>query len=144
MSGLLAIKAALFTQEHLPSRLSISQAVPGKGCNQQGWCTQLACSMTYDVIIMHLTKHMWRRLAHAITHIHSPLSAGSCISTYTPALSPLFCMSWSAGTNRSLPAQTRMTHHECASQADIYSFGVVLWELLTGEQPRRGQITPLQ
>lgn len=30
----------------------------------------------------------------------------------------------------------------CNEKVDIYSFGIVIWELCTGEQPRRCQITP--
>ena len=32
----------------------------------------------------------------------------------------------------------------CAMQVDIYSFGVVLWELVSGEMPQRGRLHDLQ
>jgi serine/threonine protein kinase len=30
--------------------------------------------------------------------------------------------------------------HKCTTSADIYAFGIVLWEVVTGEQPVRGQL----
>lgn len=32
----------------------------------------------------------------------------------------------------------------CSEKVDIYSFGVVLWELATAERPQRGQLRELR
>lgn len=31
-----------------------------------------------------------------------------------------------------------LTNEKCTEKADIFSFGIVLWEIVTGEQPVRG------
>ncbi|KAL4428402.1 hypothetical protein ABPG75_002491 [Micractinium tetrahymenae] len=51
------------------------------------------------------------------------LSAVTCVGTFA----------WAA-------PEVLLGGHDCGRPADIYSFGVVLWELVTGERPVRGQL----
>ena len=37
-----------------------------------------------------------------------------------------------------------LTGGKCNEVADIFSFGVLLWELVTGEMPRRGKLRDLR
>ena len=37
-----------------------------------------------------------------------------------------------------------LTGGKCSEVADIFSFGVLLWELVTGEMPRRGKLRDLR
>ena len=32
----------------------------------------------------------------------------------------------------------------CSNKVDMYSFGVIMWELITGEQPRRGMLRDIR
>lgn len=32
----------------------------------------------------------------------------------------------------------------CSNKVDMYSFGVIMWELVTGEQPRRGMLREIK
>lgn len=33
---------------------------------------------------------------------------------------------------------------KCSNKVDIYSFGVILWELVTGESPQRGRMRSIR
>lgn len=56
--------------------------------------------------------------------------------SYLSVISGLGTFAWSA--------PEVLSGKRCTEKADIYSFGVVLWEVCTGEAPTRGDMRPLQ
>ncbi len=43
-----------------------------------------------------------------------------------------------------LQAPEMLLGERCSEKVDIYSMGIVLWELVTGDVPQRGRVRPLQ
>ena len=62
-------------------------------------------------------------------------SAQSESSLYLPCLllAPLACR---------VAPEVLMGGRQCTQAVDLYSFGVVLWEIVTGERPQRGSLRP--
>ena len=56
--------------------------------------------------------------------------------SYLSVISGLGTFAWSA--------PEVLAGKRCTEKADIYSWGVVLWEICTGEAPARGDMRPLQ
>ena len=71
-------------------------------------------------------------LQHSVQHV------GKCVHASSPHIRPL---------NPCEPicaAPEMLLGEHCDPRADIYSFGVTLHEVLTGEPPRRGQLRDIR
>ncbi|KAL4439257.1 hypothetical protein ABPG77_004159 [Micractinium sp. CCAP 211/92] len=139
---------AMLIMEYCPGRdlmgLLQAQTSDGSGRRLFGWWRRGR----------HVALHLARALAHlhSLGIVHMDVKSSNVLLTAQGSaklcdvglshllesmrLSAVTCtgtFAWSA-------PEVLLGDHDCGLPADIYSFGVVHWELLTGERPARGHL----
>jgi serine/threonine protein kinase len=66
----------------------------------------------------------------------APTQSSACCRDYVTSLDSTGTFAWAA--------PELLLGRRCTEKVDIYSFGVVLWEIVTGERPMRGQTRALR